>query len=149
MNIIKGDLVEMAKVGDFDVIVHGCNCYHSMTGGIARQLKETFPEISKSDEKTTYGDISKLGSFSSTIITLDSGKLLNIINAYTQYMPGRDVRYGAILESFIKINIAFPDKKIGIPKIGCGIAGGEWDIVEQIIDIPMKNKNLTVVEYDK
>ena len=36
MKTIKGNLITMAKEGKFDVIVHGCNCYHVMGGARSR-----------------------------------------------------------------------------------------------------------------
>jgi hypothetical protein len=33
---------------------------------------------------------------------------------------------------------------INIPKIGCGLAGGSWDIVSDIIDDVFKDKEITV-----
>ena len=35
MNIVKGDLIKSAKEGQFDVIIHGCNCFNTMGAGIA------------------------------------------------------------------------------------------------------------------
>ena len=39
---IKGDLIELAKAGEFDVIAHGCNCFNAQKSGIARQMAEEF-----------------------------------------------------------------------------------------------------------
>ena len=38
MEVIKGDLVALAKEGCFDMIVHGANCWNSMSGGIAATI---------------------------------------------------------------------------------------------------------------
>ena len=40
MNIVKGCLIELAVEGNFDVIVHGCNCFNTMGAGIAKQIKK-------------------------------------------------------------------------------------------------------------
>lgn len=37
MQNIKGDLIELALVGEFDVIVHGCNYFCTMGASIAKQ----------------------------------------------------------------------------------------------------------------
>lgn len=55
MNVIKGDLIKLALDGRFDVIVHGCNCQCAMGAGIAKSIKETFPEAYKADLATTKG----------------------------------------------------------------------------------------------
>jgi len=42
LHAIKGNLITLAKKGEFDVIVHGCNCLNVMGAGIAKQIKKTF-----------------------------------------------------------------------------------------------------------
>ena len=39
MKIIQGDLLQLAKQGDFDVIIQGCNCFCTMGAGIAKSIK--------------------------------------------------------------------------------------------------------------
>ncbi len=47
-----------------------------------------------------------------------------------------------------KISMNIPrDLRIGIPKIGCGLAGGDWKVVEQIIKEHLSEHDLTIVEY--
>jgi O-acetyl-ADP-ribose deacetylase (regulator of RNase III) len=35
---VDGDLIKLALKGEFDVIVHGCNCFCQMGAGIAPQM---------------------------------------------------------------------------------------------------------------
>jgi O-acetyl-ADP-ribose deacetylase (regulator of RNase III) len=44
MKVTEGDLIKKAKEGEFDLIVHGCNCFCTMGGGIAKGIKREFPE---------------------------------------------------------------------------------------------------------
>ena len=44
MKIIEGDLIQLALDGEFDLIIHGCNCFCSMGAGIAKSIREIFPE---------------------------------------------------------------------------------------------------------
>ena len=64
MKVIRGDLVQLALAGKFDVIVHGCNCMCTMGAGIAKQIKQKFPEAYRVDCQTKKGDRSKLGTIS-------------------------------------------------------------------------------------
>ena len=64
MKTIKGDLIKLAEEGKFDVIIHGCNCFHAMGGGIAKQLADKYPQVEEVDRQTTFGDRNKLGSYS-------------------------------------------------------------------------------------
>ena len=43
----------------------------------------------------------------------------------------------------------FSGKKIGLPLIGCGLAGGDWSTVSHIIREELKGEDFTIVRYDK
>lgn len=150
---ITGDLIELFKAGQFDIIAHGCNCFHTMNSGIAKQIKENFPDTYNIDFNTTKkGDINKLGTFS---IGQYWRKIeyVNIYNCYTQYYYGKDgklyLEYDALALCLRKIN--FVNNKglkvtnIGLPKIGCGLAGGEWNKVDGIIQRELKDLDITIV----
>ena len=53
MKEVTGDLVKLAKNGEFDVIVHGCNCECIMGGGIAKQIRQAFPTAYDADRGTS------------------------------------------------------------------------------------------------
>ena len=80
MKITKGDLIKLALDGEFDVIVHGCNCFCTMGAGIAKQIKNSFPIAYAADLETNKGDRSKLGTCSVAVVND-----LTVVNAYTQY----------------------------------------------------------------
>jgi len=61
MKKISGDLIQLAKNGQFDLIAHGCNCFCTMGAGIAKAVKEVFPAAFEADEATQRGDRAKLG----------------------------------------------------------------------------------------
>ncbi len=142
-----GDLLEFAANGIFDVIIHGCNCFCSMGGGIARSIAERFPEANIADQRTIIGDRSKLGGYTS--VTINN---LKIINAYTQYDCGgpKPIDYNALEKVFTKLNSDLaPDSKIGIPLIGAGLAGGDWNTIQSIINQTTPRLNITLVRYQK
>lgn len=174
MKEIKGDLIELAKQGEFDVITHGCNCFCTMGAGIAVPMKENFFCDTFEMEKPEYkGDINKLGTIDWDYIT-DSGTviglrksnpndlhvndvLVTVVNSYTQYRYGRNhadgdktpVDYDAITMCMRKINHIFKGKSIGLPKIGAGLAGGDWNKIKLIIEKELKDMNVIVVKYNK
>jgi O-acetyl-ADP-ribose deacetylase (regulator of RNase III) len=41
----------------------------------------------------------------------------------------------------------FSGKTIGLPMIGAGLAGGDWDIIEKIIEDEMFGEYVTIVQY--
>lgn len=153
MNKLKhaqGNLIDMAEDGQFDVIVHGCNCFNTMGGGIAREIRGRYPLAAKADASTISGSIDKLGSYTA----YDTGKFL-IVNAYTQYgmSSGEDVfEYEAFALIIRKLCHIFTDQRIGIPYIGMGLAGGDKDIIMAYIEhfaeeAAVQGNTLTLVEF--
>ena len=126
MNRVKGDLVELALKGDFDVIIHGCNCFGQMGTGIAASIKAVFPEAYNADVYTKKGDKEKLGEYPTATVE-NNGHQITIVNAYTQFhyrgQYDNKVNYDALKKVFWKIKNDFAGRRIGYPLIGAGLAG--------------------------
>jgi len=134
---MKGNLIELAEQGYFDVIIHGCNCFHTMGAGIALQIKRKYPTAYEADcILTNKGDRSKLGNYTwQRVQSIKTGKEFIIINAYTQFNYGSNtLDYEAVELVFSKIANAFPTERIGYPKIGAGLAGGNWNKIQKTIN---------------
>jgi O-acetyl-ADP-ribose deacetylase (regulator of RNase III) len=131
VKVKEENIILALKNGSIDILVHGCNCYNLMGAGIARIIAKEFPEAQAVDLETGVGDFNKLGSY--TLAETSKGQ---VINAYTQFFPGKDFSYEALITFLKKLNEDFKDSKavIGFPKIGCGIGGGNFDIVIALID---------------
>lgn len=175
IKIIKGDLIELALNGDFDVIGHGCNCFSRMKRGIAPQMAAAFGCDEFRLEKEIMYEWDKLGridfegkrlynlklpAFIKNSITYaefeKSEEILYIVNMYTQYhweekdpVYNIPLNYTALDLCLQKMDKVFAGKKIGIPWIGCGLAGGDKTKVESIIQYRLINCEVTIVEYNK
>ena len=151
MKEVKGDLVSMLYYREFDVGIHGCNCFHKMKSGIAKSMVEVFPALEDADKfDSLYANEEKLGSFTSRSFSDTNMGYVTIINAYTQFTYARDRRvadYDAIRKVFKRIKNMFGSKgfSFGIPKIGSGLAGGDWSIISAIIEEEMEGEDLTLV----
>lgn len=148
-NRVEGDLVAMANQGEVDVLVHGCNCF-DMNSGIAKSVRETFPEAFKAHTALKRGDKSKLGDYTSVTVER-AGKKVHIVNAYTQYAWGRDentlyVDYEATRKVLEKIANDFPTGRIGIPRIGSGLGNGCWVTMSNIINVQFKSRDFVLVD---
>jgi O-acetyl-ADP-ribose deacetylase (regulator of RNase III) len=144
-------LVQKAKAGEFDVIVHGCNCFCTMGAGIAKTIKQVFPAAYEADLETLAGDKAKLGQYTVANVRA-GGKPLVIVNAYTQYEwkgPGRKADYEAIRQVFHRINQEYAGQRIGYPAIGAGLAGGEWSVIAGIIEEELAGEDHVFVEWQK
>ncbi len=166
---VDGDLIELAKRAEFDVIAHGCNCRCKMGAGIAPQMAKAFgcdrfkEEMFTSMEKLGNIDYETFVLGENAIWNIEDGKNnryepeLTVVNAYTQYNYGRNhedgddipFSYEAFTLCMRKINYMFKGKKIGLPKIGAGLAGGNWRIIKSIIIRELADCYVTVVNYKK
>ena len=146
---VKGDLIDLYEKGHFDVIVHGCNCQNLMGMGIAKALAEKYPELMIADKEfpIPIQDYQRLGNYSKiTHMNTQTNRLCWILNAYTQYNPGKDLCYLALEMVLKKINFTYRPERIGIPGlIGGGLAGGKHNIIRKIIKKHLKNCDVTVV----
>ena len=149
MKTIQGDLLQLATDGQFNVIIHGCNCMCAMGAGIAQQIKAQFPEAYAADCETEAASRDKLGTISH--VTVQRGEhSLTIVNGYTQYhWKGPDGRadYEAIRGVMQQVRSQFSGQRIGYPKIGAGLAGGDWEIISAIIVEELAGEDHTLVEY--
>jgi len=146
----------MAINGEFDVITHGCNCFCQMGAGIAPQVARAFGADGFPMELYHHkGDMNKLGTIDYQAVGTPNGDLI-VVNAYTQFGFGRNHKggtdipldYEALTLCMRKINNKFKGKHVGLPQIGCGLAGGDWDKVVYIIMNTLVDCDVTVVIYD-
>jgi O-acetyl-ADP-ribose deacetylase (regulator of RNase III) len=173
---IKGDLISLALQGEFDVIAHGCNCFCKQASGLAPQMVRAFnTDTFILESPSKKGDIKKLGNIDFRLFFKEkdeyggkwvlfpdeeefiTGDTLSVINAYTQYNYGKNhsdgdsnpLDYEALTLCMRKINHTFTGKHIGLPQIGSGLAGGDWNRIKNIIQEELKECKVTVVIYDK
>ena len=163
---IEGNLIDLALKGEFDVITHGCNCFCTMGAGLAPQMSKHFNANSfLLEQKEFRGDINKLGNIDfKRMIVLENGTGvvsyspnfkgvdLTVVNSYTQYnVASTDnstpLDYQALQLCLKKINKTFSGLKIGLPQIGCGLAGGDWEIVKSLIIKELVDCRVTVVIF--
>jgi hypothetical protein len=117
-----------------------------MNKGIAHQIRLLYPEVLLTDRQTKYGDKNKLGTYSACKLTN-----LTILNCYTQYRYGFGLQldYPALQKVLMQVKYDFPNKKIGMPKIGCNNAGGDWRLVEKIVNDIFVDQTVYVYYLDE
>jgi len=151
MKHVVGDLLKLAKEGEFDVIFHGCNCHCVMGSGIALGVKKVFPEATAVDSGTIKGDKLKLGTLTAVTIVPETGASVIVVNAYTQYgfnPKESPLNYQALELCLRQIRTLYHDKRIGYPAIGAGLGGGDWNKIYDIIKRVFDGLDHTYVEYD-
>lgn len=162
MEYIKGDLVSFGKEARFDVIAHGVNCFCEQGRGLAKHFAKHFstnhPNLYRLEAEKYRGDINKLGQIEWRNHAVqyeqisNTSKTLTVVNCYTQYRYGGkrvNVDYDATRLCLRKLNHRFRGKHIGLPKIGCGEARGDWTIIERMIRHELRDCTVTIVEYER
>ena len=159
---IKGDLVKSYLANELDAYAHQCNCFCRMGRGIAPLLASANPEVRKVDNDTTEGDKSKLGSFTNTKGTLSQPVIYNIYGQYhwSKYKvaPDRNTDYEALKQGLVAVREDLHLKQydyvydrqmtLGLPLIGCGLAGGDWEgVVFPMIEEVFEDSGVDVTVF--
>lgn len=125
------------------VVIHSCNAQGVMGSGIAKTVKELYPsafDAYAESLKQYQTGFQALGTVSSVLLTeLDDPVF--IFNLIGQLRYGKDGKkytsYDAIDAGLMEIDRQFSTLDIPIefhfPSIGCGLGGGNWGVVSQII----------------
>ena len=134
------------------MIVHGCNAKGAMGSGVAKAIRKKWPGAYDAyrarfkDKGLNLGDVIFADVAGGTIIA----------NAITQETHGRSqkrryVSYDAVSDCMMQIR----DKaeKLGVsavamPRIGAGLANGNWDIICRIVECELADHGIGVVVYE-
>lgn len=150
------DLILAAQEGEVNVIAQQCNCFNARKRGIAPLIDKAFPEAAKADDSTVKGDKSKFGNLS---FAFSEEFRLYIFNLYGQWgywkrqdgLPNTDLVM--LANALIKMKNAlrslkdFHETKIGLCKLGAGLGGADWSIIENIIKDTLCKNGYDVTVY--
>jgi O-acetyl-ADP-ribose deacetylase (regulator of RNase III) len=139
LRFVKGDILD----AEYGIIGHQTNCMLVMGAGIAKQIRDRYPHVFEEYKNvmgTQFTEEQRLGKCQMT--TAIPQKLF-VANLFGQFRCGggriQYTDYGALgmaLRSLQRWRTeACPENfPVYLPHgIGCGLAGGDWSIVEGII----------------
>jgi O-acetyl-ADP-ribose deacetylase (regulator of RNase III) len=104
------------------------------------------------EDLSTRGDINKLGQIEWKKYPVSIENSVYVVNAYTQYNPNpllKPLDYEALTLCMRKMNSIFRGMRIGLPMIGAGLAGGDWERIKTIIQTELKDCDTTIVIFNK
>lgn len=136
-NIIyrKGNLLDVQS----GVIAHGVNCQGVMGSGVALAIKQKYPAAYSNYHKKCKDHFQWPDKPTSAMLgdvqVVKINDNLRVANCFTQDSYGinkRQVNYEAVSKCFRELDIRFVE--VNIPKIGAGLGGGNWKVIEAIID---------------
>jgi O-acetyl-ADP-ribose deacetylase (regulator of RNase III) len=152
---VKGDATQ-PQGDDPKIIVHVCNDIGRWGKGFVLALskrsklpEESFKEWYAQRAKNDYG----LGAVQFVQIAPDTW-VANLIGQHKVRTKDSDgpppVRYEAIEQGLTRVaEKAFElNASVHMPRIGCGLAGGEWSRVETLIQQQLCENNIAVIVYD-
>lgn len=154
MIVVNNDLLKTP----IHIIAHQVNCQGVMGGGVAKQIKQKYPTVYEIYKARCCESHEKLLGGYVAVWSQDRSQL--IVNVFGQNNFGRDkvyTDYKALengLSNFIKdyrnsFNI-MPEVQIPIAipyKIGCGLAGGDWNLVSTILEKLEIEYNIIFIAY--
>lgn len=130
---INGDLFST----DCKYILHGANSRGVMFSGVAKIVRQKYPKAYQDYVDIYNNNGLFLGDFYCS--EQPDGKV--IINAISQKDYGTEkvqVSYWAIANIFRNLNV-LNIGEVALPKIGAGLAGGDWNVISAIIENEAKN----------
>lgn len=140
---IKGNLFSAKH----PMIAHGCNAQGVMGSGVAKIIKEKFPEA-----YIIYKEECASG-LNMPFVSYWAGNGTIIANCITQkYFGYNGVRY--VLYDYVDYCMEELNSKmicsgieyVAMPKIGSGLGGGDWRVIEAIINSRLSNQLVKVYE---
>jgi O-acetyl-ADP-ribose deacetylase (regulator of RNase III) len=152
----KGNVINAALSGKYDMFAQGCNCLNEMGAGVALQVKKRIPTMYLADRDFRINSEDRLGMMSHVY---DSNNTL-LCNLYTQYhwdaRRGRNFNYGALISSFTYAIETLDDireeyhpvVKVCMPRIGGGLARGDWKIIEEMLTYHEFDRTVEFHVYD-
>jgi len=144
-----GDLLK----SDCNIIAHQANCYKVMGAGIAKQIKKELPSAWQADQLDKRTAHQRLGGVTWAAISTEQHPTIRLaFNLYGQLNFGSDKKqtdYGSLSLALLRMNAVIRELdfqepiKIGFPKgMGCGLAGGDWSVVSEIIEKNFSNQDV-------
>jgi O-acetyl-ADP-ribose deacetylase (regulator of RNase III) len=136
------------------LMVHGCNCIGVMGAGVALSVKNKWPKVFHCYRENFDNHPERPSTwYLGRIQTIWVDYNLAVVNAFTQDgigMHKQQVDYDALYQCFEKVSaLAMVDNlPVHFPLIGCGYAGGDWNIVKDIIQDtldPSLERNLWIL----
>lgn len=137
IHYIKGDIFKQ----DVDIVGHQTNCLGIMGGGIAWTVRAKYPTVYQEYAalcKQYKGHSSDMLGICQ-IVPTGNGRIGYIANLFGEDVPTGtrvDTDYDALRKALTDLHNRVKGKNltVGLPyKIGCGLAGGDWNIVDGII----------------
>lgn len=146
-----GDLMDATETA----IAHGCNCQGVMGAGVARLVKDKYPNVYSEYLHACIDGSFQVGTAQPVWVDpVESGSERLVYNLGTQHFTGADASVWGVFLSFANMAesaLRLRIHTVAISRIGAGIGGLDWNEVAPAIEQAIEYSNhphLSVVVYD-
>jgi O-acetyl-ADP-ribose deacetylase (regulator of RNase III) len=154
VNYLTGDATKPNGAGT-KIIAHVCNDIGRWGKGFVLAISRRWPEPERIFKSASMqGNGLKLGQVQFVSVAHDI-VVANMIGQHkiaTQYdkASAPPIRYPALAECLSKLADYAHEQNASIhmPRIGCGLAGGKWEMIEPLLDQHLCRSGLVVCVYD-
>lgn len=163
---VKGDLFQNVKSVSTDVIIpHVCNNIGAWGSGFVLPLAKNYPEAKEAYLKWYKGEnwigSSEFAIGNTQIVAVDPGVFVANMVAQDGITKGsmgdrsrvvdRPLRYDSLVKCMIEVAefalAIYPRMVIHCPKFGSGLAGGDWNFIEYLIEDIWNKSDIDTVIY--
>lgn len=159
LTYLIGDATQpIIRENEYSVIVHCCNMLGAWGAGFVIPLAKRYPNARSSYFNYIHKGNVKLGDVDEVKVT-DNIYVANLMGQkFLGKGPNGEIPcdYNAIEKGFLNIIGSWFNRNeyysIHMPRIGCGLAGGDWKVIEDIIKrtfIDMANVDVFVYDLKK
>lgn len=151
---LKGDATRPSSLGN-KIIVHICNDIGKWGKGFVlavskkwREPEERYKDSFSNPTPPKLGDVQFINVEPEIIIANIIGQH-GVRSSRNKNLPP-PIRYDAVKKGLERI-AEYAEKhnaSVHMPRIGCGLAGGEWEEIESIINTTLIQKNIKTNVYD-
>lgn len=135
------------------IIAHGVNCQNRMGSGIAKTIRQKWPEVYDAYMRQTRG-AAMIGT--GHIICVNYEQRLYVANMYTQVFYGHDGGKYAdadAIEKALRYVAGWSDGydlPVYMPRIGCGLGGLNWmkDVYDRVMRVATEFPDIDIVVCD-
>lgn len=138
---------------DCDIIVHQVNCYGVMGSGIAKQVKERYPNVycfyysyceKEKDKNKLMGKVLMVNTLE------DKTRIIANFFSQESYGYGKQfTSYEAFRECLEYLKDNYSNYSIAFPYlIGCKRGGGDWNKIYGMIEEILRDCDVTIYEHD-
>lgn len=150
INYVTGNLLE----SEADIIGHQVNAQGVMGAGLAKQIRSRYPNV-----YNDYTALCKTNQNKNTLMGqaqfIEVGTNKYVASLFGQLYYGRQkmqyTHYPSLKAALTELREVAEEHgiSVGLPKfLGCGLAGGDWEVVSKIIEEAFDGYEVTIYKLE-